>query len=74
MASDDIGNSWEKYQKLVLSSLDRHNDLLEKLRDEIIGLRSDMIALKVKVALVGIGTGTVGGGSMVYLIKFIGGE
>ncbi len=70
----EMENGWREYQKLVLNELERHNDLIEGLRGDISSLRGDMVAVKVKIAMWSLATGTAGGGLVAYALKAAGGS
>jgi len=52
-------NGWEKYQKLVLTKLDEHNDKLQNLDEHMIKIYSVLAALKVKAGVWGIIGGSI---------------
>ncbi len=70
MADGHDGNGWAEYRKLVLSELERHEEILSDIRKEVQevrkevqaevqGIRNDLVTLKVKVAVMGAGAGAV---------------
>ena len=49
------GNGWTKYEKLVLHEIERLNDGLESIKQEISGLRSEITLIKIKFASISAG-------------------
>jgi hypothetical protein len=47
-------NGWSEYEKLVLNELERHNNLIEGIREDVSDIRSEIAMLKVKSGLWGM--------------------
>jgi len=52
-------NGWNKYQELVLKSLDKHDLVLEKISDELTQIKVETGQLKVKAGLWGAVAGAI---------------
>lgn len=59
MADGHDGNGWAEYRKLVLNELERHEEILNDIRKEVLLMRSELVTLKVKVAVMGASAGAV---------------
>ena len=49
-----FNGEWDQYQKLVLSELERHNSLLEKMDEKLAKVNTEIAMLKVKSGLWGM--------------------
>lgn len=58
---DDNASGWGEYEKLVLSELRRHGELLEKIFDKLSSHDTEIAMLKVKASLWGGLTGGLAG-------------
>ena len=52
-------SDWSEYSKLILAELERHNNLIEKIRDDISQIKGDIKLLNYKSGLWGAIGGTV---------------
>lgn len=52
-------NGWSEYQKLVLSELERHNGLIEDIRNKLGKIETDIAMLKVKAGFWGALAGAI---------------
>jgi hypothetical protein len=74
MANNDPeigGNGWGEYKRLVVSELDRLDGDIKVLTEKIDAMRADLIALRVKVGLIGAASGLIVGGVISLLVKVV---
>lgn len=50
---------WGEYQKLVLSELERHSDVLMQIQMDVQGLRVEVEKLKIRAAIWGAVAGAI---------------
>ena len=55
----DLTDGWVEYRKLVLSEIERLTVSVEKLRDELGTIRSEIVGLKVKAGIWGLIGGAI---------------
>ena len=49
----DNGDSWITWRRAILQELERHNKILEKLTDDSISVKGNLIALKIYATIAG---------------------
>lgn len=60
-------NGWNEWSKHVLAELQRHNELLETLRNEVASLTTVVGVQRVKISLLGMAAGCVPSAFLVIL-------
>lgn len=60
-------NGWNEYEKLVIDTLERHEQCLTDLKHISVKIREDIAVLKIKASIWGGLSGLIAGG-LLYLI------
>lgn len=48
-----VNNGWDQYQIMVLNSLEKHENVLEKINSELTNIKIEIAQLKVKAGVWG---------------------
>lgn len=59
MSAEKINNSWNEYQKLVLKTLDLHEEKLNEIMGTLTNIKVELGMLKIKAGVWGLLAGAV---------------
>ena len=60
---------WKEYKRLVIDRLDEMRLSIKELREDFLTQASDVVALKTKLALIGVVSGMVGSGAVALIVE-----
>ena len=60
---------WKEYKRLVIDRLDEMRLSIKELREDFLTQASDVVALKTKLALIGVISGMVGSGAVALIVE-----
>jgi hypothetical protein len=67
---NDDGNGWSEYRRLVMNELERLNEVMEHLREDVQKVDDNVMSLKMKASMWGAAAGTIVAGFL-QLIPFL---